>query len=458
MMVTSSVLHGARLVQLRTFVSVIAEETDMRSSSDSFRGRRPNTSILVFAVLTLPMVAIGALLAWNSDLGRVLKIGGWFDPLFFQYNVLLWTLFVLLIPFVTYSYVQSMREEREARLHAELDPDDWNKLEQYIKSVIQRQFGMQNYVGSTFTLMAVVAMGLIVMFLLKPLADSGAGLDYGKGANLFLMGAYMVLSPGGQPNVYFERVITSLTAFQFGFLGAYAYFLSHLVRSYFTMDLTPNTFVAMSIRMVTAGLIALVLSFILRDLPRFFGAHEPIDDAIFRAVLPVVSFGIGYFPDWGLLAINKLTRRVMMLGSEERMAATSLSRLSGMSYEHEVRLKRQGYDSVENVAEANVIEMALRTGFSYGQLRTWAGESWLRVRFGRDDYKTLVELTGIRTADQYRSVFGEHIAGRHSSAAQAALGSLGDGALKVKIECVALLVQNWPTTKRGRIASMSEPA
>jgi len=297
-------------------------------------------------------------------------------------------------------------------------------------------------VGSTLTLMVVVAMGLIVMFLLKPLAEAGAGLDYSKGANLFLMGAFMGWSPSANADLYFERVIISLTAFQFGFLGAYAYFVGHLVRSYFTLDLTPNTFVAMSIRMVTAGLVALMLSFVLRELPRIFGAESRLDDDKFRALLPVLSFGIGFFPDWGLLAIHKITRRALLLGKEEKMASTSLSELSGMSYEHEVRLKRQGYDSVENVAEANLVEMAVRTGFSYGQLRTWAGEAWLYVRFGRADFPKLVQLTGIRTADQFRSIFGHAGDGPWIPAAAEAFAAAPEQ-MKVKIKCVARLVRDW---------------
>jgi hypothetical protein len=409
-----------------------------------------NRSLLGLVLLTVPFAILAFMLSFNSDLKHVLTIGTWFDPLFFQYNVLLWSLFVLLIPFITYFYVQNMREERESRLRSELHEATWKKHEEYIKSVIRRQFGMRNYIGGTAVLMVVVAMGLVVLFLLKPLPLSGKGIDYSQGANLFLLGADIGLSPTGNPNLFFDRVVISLTAFQFGFLGAYAYFIGHLVRSYFTMDLTPNTFVAMSIRMVTAGLIALVLSFALRELPRLLGSDTQVEDARFRALLPVVSFGIGFFPDWGLLAIQKVTRRMLMLG-QERGSFTSLSELSGMSYEHEVRLKRQGYDSVENVAEANLVEMAVRTGFSYGQLRTWAGESWLRVRMGREDYPKFAQLTGIRTADQFRAVFGAHDDGAINSVAQLALSAVGDP-LKVKIQCVTRLVEDWQQPE-GRAVS-----
>ena len=50
-----------------------------------------------------------------------------------------------------------------------------------------------------------------------------------------------------------HRIITSLVAFQFGFLGAYVYFIGALVRSYFTLDLSPHTYVDSSVRMVVAS-------------------------------------------------------------------------------------------------------------------------------------------------------------------------------------------------------------
>ncbi len=52
-----------------------------------------------------------------------------------------------------------------------------------------------------------------------------------------------------------------MIAFQFGFLGAYVYFIGSVVRAYFTLDLTSHTFVDGAIRMIVASILALVLSF-----------------------------------------------------------------------------------------------------------------------------------------------------------------------------------------------------
>ena len=50
-------------------------------------------------------------------------------------------------------------------------------------------------------------------------------------------GAFMELYETNHDS-YYSHLVRNLTAFQFGFLGAYVYFIGSVVRAYFTMDLT----------------------------------------------------------------------------------------------------------------------------------------------------------------------------------------------------------------------------
>jgi hypothetical protein len=70
---------------------------------------------------------------------------------------------------------------------------------------------------------------------------------------------------------------------------------------------------------------------------------------------------------------------------------------------------------------------------------------------GREDYPKFAQLTGIRTADQFRAVFGAHDDGAINSVAQLALSAVGDP-LKVKIQCVTRLVEDWQQPE-GRAVS-----
>jgi hypothetical protein len=110
--------------------------------------------------------------------------------------------------------------------------------------------------------------------------------------------------------------------------------------------------------------------------------------------LPLVAFFLGYFPNRASLLIEKLSAR--KLGYKvEPYAPTPLSTLQGISYAHEVQLAREGFDNVENLCDADTLDLAVRTAFSYRQLRHWIGQAWLmthlRPRF--DNFATRTSLT-----------------------------------------------------------------
>lgn len=351
---------------------------------------KPDKQTAWLIALTIPL-ALGGIVAIGFSIPSVqsLKLPlQWFDPIFFQYNVLLFMVLVLIIPAITYFYVDTMRDERFTRLRLELPESVWAQQQEHIGKGIDIQFGLKNYVGSTATLMIIVAMGFAVMLLLKPMPDAlhGLGVDYGKGANLLLMGPDIELL--ASDSKYYHRLIVSLTAFQFGFLGGYVFFVLHLVRSYFTLDLTPNTFVNLSVRMVVGSLTALVVSF----LPIFPGSAG-------IAVIPVVSFFIGFFPSKGMLAIEKAASRLLRLALES-YPSRPLSCLSGMSADHEMRLRREGYDNLENLAQADPIGLAIRTGCGYRQISEWIGQAWLWNHMG-EDYAGFKAASGISTADDF---------------------------------------------------------
>ena len=60
-----------------------------------------------------------------------------------------------------------------------------------------------------------------------------------------------------------------------------------------------------------------------------------------------------------------------------------------MSYTHELRLEREGFDNVENLSTADPVDLAVRTCFSYTQLKQWIDEAWLTTHL-REDYPELV--------------------------------------------------------------------
>ncbi len=81
--------------------------------------------------------------------------------------------------------------------------------------------------------------------------------------------------------------------------------------------------------------------------------------------------------------------------------ALPLSMLAGMSYAHELRLEREGFDNVENLSNADAVDLAIRTCFSYIQLQQWIDQAWLAAHL-REDYPDFVRRTGIATSEELR--------------------------------------------------------
>ena len=79
--------------------------------------------------------------------------------------------------------------------------------------------------------------------------------------------------------------------------------------------------------------------------------------------------------------------------------STKLTNLLGMSYQHEIRLKREGFDNVENLVSADIIDLAIRSGFYYHQLEQWQSQAKLTTHLG-DDYARFRQATSINSVDE----------------------------------------------------------
>ena len=393
----------------------------------------PTLMLVLFALaffLTLGCLAL------KSEPGAFMNAAYWFDPVFFHYNLFLLGFAVFVIPAVTFFYAIYMKGEKFKRLRNQLPPAQWQGSEADIRDWLQRQSSPGAYFGSMTVLMLVVTFGASIMLLLKPVlgcapgvGDEACGVDYRRGANILLLGPYVELY-ATQDRAYFQHIVISLTAFQFGFLGAYVYFIGRLARDYFTLDLTNHTYVAATIRIVTASLLSLVVSF-------SFG-HPLHDNEAAMAFLPVLSFFFGHFPEHALTWLRKRAAQVAKL-AEETYRETPLSALPGMNYYHEVRLGREGYDNAENLANAHPVDLALRTGFGYRQLRAWIGQAWLLAHLGECDYRVFTGASAVTGPDELQELLQQG-AGADSAAL---FGDAAGARLSAKIQNLRALLPGW---------------
>ncbi len=410
-------------------------------------GRRRDMPWYDWLVFVVPAVLVFTL-GLESALGPVLHPGDpeprdfravahWFDPVFFQYNLVMTLLAVLVVPSLALSYIQTMANRKERRLQREVPPERRAEIHRRM----ERRASFSSYRGSVWLTTVVVLLGASILLLFKPVSSPDQmGVDFSLGANMLTIGPFAELYEKN-PDAYFSHILRNLIAFQFGFLGAYIYFIGAVVRAYFTLDLTSHTFVDGAIRMIIASILALVLSFAFHVvLPDSYesapatsapaasaagassgspsrdgapsgdeharigaGGHAEPGDAPHPgglSLLPVVAFFFGFYPKRASLAIERVAISAMRnIIPSDTYRALPLSMLAGMSYSHELRLEREGYDNLENLSNADAVDLAVRTCFSYCQLQQWIDQAWLAARL-REDYPDFARRTGISSSDE----------------------------------------------------------
>lgn len=111
-----------------------------------------------------------------------------------------------------------------------------------------------------------------------------------------------------------------------------------------------------------------------------------------------------------------------------------------MSYAHETRLIREGYDNVENLATVRPLDLMLRTGFTHRQVRQWIAQAWLYSHM-REDYEEFVKQTGITGADELAELLDKGNVG--STTPEEYLSAATGDKYTHKIAALCRLVGKW---------------
>jgi hypothetical protein len=130
----------------------------------------------------------------------------------------------------------------------------------------------------------------------------------------------------------------------------------------------------------------------------FAYSPEPLDRAV-----PVIAFLCGIFPDQALNYIKGKTK-IFGSNSDGRADDLALDMIEGISMFHRQRLSEVGIDNAQNLAEANLVELPVRTPFKPPVLIDWMAQAKLYVVF-KSDISKLREI-GIRTALDLRLLGG----------------------------------------------------
>jgi hypothetical protein len=157
---------------------------------------------------------------------------------------------------------------------------------------------------------------------------------------------------------------------RFGFLGAYFFVVSTLMRRFFQNDLRPGAYLGAIIRFVAV----LVL------LP---AVHQALTATHAKpAAQYSVAFLIGVFPTVGMQLLRKAVSAITGVIRGGLEPPMPLRQLDGMDIWTEARLLEVGIEDVQHFATTNMVDTLLATRIPSQRLVDWVDQSLLLCRAG----------------------------------------------------------------------------
>lgn len=182
-----------------------------------------------------------------------------------------------------------------------------------------------------------------------------------------------------------------------GFAGAYAWSVQNIFRRLVTVDLPPGAYYGAAVRMLFAIFVALMLHYLLK-----FESENDFVNYTSNNVIPVTAFLAGMFPERALQAIQERVNFTSQKERQTRADQLPLSMIEGIEIFQRVRLGELGIDNAQNLAQANGVELLLRTPFNPRLIWDWIGQARLYLYFKEDMNK--LRSVGVRTIFEFRNL------------------------------------------------------
>jgi hypothetical protein len=165
---------------------------------------------------------------------------------------------------------------------------------------------------------------------------------------------------------------------KYGFIGAYAFVTSMLIRRFFQSDLRPSAYATAVFRIMLVLLIIVVL-------------HQVMDGTsamAYRGEL-AVAFVVGFFPLVGLQVLQRVTSKVLGLLVPPITPAYPLDQLDGFNLWYEARLTEEGVEDMQNLTTMNLVDVILHTRVPPGRLVDWTDQAFLLIHLEQAERKQL---------------------------------------------------------------------
>jgi hypothetical protein len=257
---------------------------------------------------------------------------------------------------------------------------------------------------------------------------------------------------------------------EFGFLGAYAFAVSMLVRRFYQSDLRPSAYATVVLRIV------LVLLFV-TALHQLFAVTSS-GDSVARQYELVVAFVVGFFPLIGLQALQRATAKVLHVFVPQLAPEYPLDQLDGLNIWYEARLAEEGVEDMQNLTTMNLVDVILHTRAPVGRLIDWVDQAFLLIHLEAADRSDLaaaragrcaaigggaatrlaLRRAGVRSATDLLKTFGPGVPGRGISSDAVKAHGLDPDQLEVLVRLLSAErgldpVWNWKSGGPQRVTN-----
>ena len=178
----------------------------------------------------------------------------------------------------------------------------------------------------------------------------------------------------------------SLRLVLYTFLGVYLFNLGTLIRRVYLIDLTEQVFWGAINRLLLAMGLAVAIPLTMFSAPAAGAAPAaPLSqNVVVSAVknnLEIVFFSIGFLANVFLDWVLEMAMRISSIRTSQR-EDFSLRMVRGINIWKEFRLEEEGIENAQNLATADVIELAIKTHYPLRTLVDWVDQAILICRFG----------------------------------------------------------------------------
>lgn len=282
---------------------------------------------------------------------------------------------------VSHHFIRLPQKKEEYRRIMEILKE--NKIDQESAFVLDEDnVAFKDYVLPLLFVLVFSFMGFWILF-----SDNAAllllGIDYAQ-----------TKDPKGLLGLDYGRM--SLLAMAMAFLGSYIWSAQYLFRRLVTVDLSPGAYYSVGLRMIVGSFTAVVFHHFIAYLPDTTAVLtvDVVPDKTLTNMIPVIGFITGMVPQ---RALNWMAEYFKFSATKKGEMADEmpLDMIEGITSFQKYRFSEEGIDNVQNLAQASLVELIVKTPYRPRQLVDWMAQARLCLSFKSDVVK--LRKVGIRS-------------------------------------------------------------